>query len=644
MNRHDHELAAHHSWLRRMARRLARSSARADDLIQDTYVTALRNAPPDAQLRPWLRAVMRKLAWGEVRSERRRIQREEGFSLIAPALTMPESLLDHGANRERLTEALVHLPEPFRSTIVQRFLNGRSCADIARSENVPAGTVRWRQARGIELLRAELAPPRRGRAIWALPFLGAGQRLVAHVWQTLARTGGSKAFWLWLALAAAIYVIHESEAVLRVPSADRITHARGRGAVALANAPRGVVGTIGSTGGGDRRDVLASRRPTNALRSDLLEATAPDGVRERSAAPVPASLDAALDIRRDDCQWDPVNGWHCPGAVSSSAPSTDAMCALVHRRLLESEALARVSLPARVFSTAAIQANRALAERFGCWSSRVGRVEGIAGAGARTGGGGPGGSSGGGPGGGSSGGGGDGSGSGEPTCVSQADADGTPCTVCPGEAPVCERTECHDQLGIDGVMCTTCVGPEGEIHSDCPQEPRPACQSVVADSGLLCSTCDSQPGVVECLPAECSVVDRCLRCVDPKRRTGVDCSVDYEVLPLVSYSDNGGDSFFSACTHISGLPQESATTCHFPGVKSCVVREYHDWHCIDCGFLDGSGVGLCGDASEPLPDPLADRPAYLPPPGTCTVELGADGAVTCAACTREDLSATRSCR
>jgi len=96
MNRNDHELAAHHSWLRRMARRLARSSTRVDDLIQDTYVTALRNAPPDVQLRPWLRAVMRKLAWGEVRSERRRIQREQGFSLMAPAQRRADQRRLHG--------------------------------------------------------------------------------------------------------------------------------------------------------------------------------------------------------------------------------------------------------------------------------------------------------------------------------------------------------------------------------------------------------------------------------------------------------------------------------------------------------------------------------------------------------------------
>jgi Sigma-70 region 2 len=79
MNQHRHELASHHAWLRRLARRLARSPSRAEDLVQETCVTALRNAPPDVQLRPWLRSVMRKLAWGEVRSERRRAEREQAF-------------------------------------------------------------------------------------------------------------------------------------------------------------------------------------------------------------------------------------------------------------------------------------------------------------------------------------------------------------------------------------------------------------------------------------------------------------------------------------------------------------------------------------------------------------------------------------
>jgi RNA polymerase sigma factor (sigma-70 family) len=207
MTRGD-ELAEHHPWLRRLARRFARSRARADDLVQDTCLTALHNAPPDAQLRPWLRATMRKVAWGQVRSERRRAQREEGFSLIAPAVTVPEALLDYRFERERLAEALALLPEPFRSTIAQRFLHGRSCAEIARSENIPAGTVRWRQARWLELLRTGMTPPRRKRAIWALPLLGVG-KLAEHMWRAISVRGGSgKALWLWLAFAAVIYAIH----------------------------------------------------------------------------------------------------------------------------------------------------------------------------------------------------------------------------------------------------------------------------------------------------------------------------------------------------------------------------------------------------------------------------------------------------
>jgi len=629
MNRNDHELAAHHSWLRRTARRFARSNALADDLIQDTYVTALRNAPPEGQLRPWLRAVMRKLAWGEQRSELRRIQREEGFSLTAPTLTLPEPLLDQGFNRERLTEALASLPEPFHSTIVQRFFKGRSCADIARSENVPAGTVRWRQARAIELLRAELAPPRRGRMIWALPFLGAGHRLVTQVWQTLVRTSGSKAFWVWLALAAAIYVIRGSAVSPQDPSAAAsVARIRGRDAVVLANPSRGVARRFGAAGADDHRSVVTSgsAQTTGPLAAQT-EAVTPAAVQHPEAEPLPISLDAALDIHRDDCQWDPVNGWRCPGAVSGAASSVAAQCALVHRQILEAEALALASPTASRFLTAALQANRALALQLKCPSLRAGGLEGFAGGGARSGGG--------------------VDDSGKPGCVTQAGTDGTPCTVCPGEAPVCAPAGCHAQVSTDGAVCTTCVGAHGEIHTDCPEEPVSVCQSEISDAGLVCSTCDNRPGESECLPAQCGVSDHCLRCVDPKGRVALDCSIDYEKVYTSGYSYGGGldgDSFFSVCSYMSGVPKVSGTTCHYPGLKTCVESGGEGWHCIECTYPDGSGSGSCTLVSEPLLDPLADRPAYLPAPGTCTVERGADGAVTCAACTHEDLSATRSCR
>src|SRR5215510_10676726 len=60
------ELLSHAGWLRRLAGSLVRDDSSADDLVQNTWVAAMRR-PPRSGARPWLSRVMRNL----VRNERR---------------------------------------------------------------------------------------------------------------------------------------------------------------------------------------------------------------------------------------------------------------------------------------------------------------------------------------------------------------------------------------------------------------------------------------------------------------------------------------------------------------------------------------------------------------------------------------------
>ena len=633
MNRQDHELAEHHPWLRRLARRLARSATRADDLVQDTYVTALRNAPPDVQLRPWLRAVMRKLAWGQVRSEQRRALREDSFSRTAPSMTLPDDL--HDVDGEQLSAALASLPEPFHSTIVQRFLHGRSCADIARSERIPAGTVRWRQARALELLRAELAPPRRRFVIWAVPFLGAGERLVARVWQALAaRLGGSKL--LWLALAVAVVYAITGSTPRELAQSDAATDQREGlaldfGSPSLALAAGHVAGAARPHLAGDAGHAEVTR---DAAREPVTRIEAP----ETDADMALTSFVGPIESHQSDCAWDPVHGRRC---VETAAPAADDdTCARLRRQMLASTGILLGSPAARQLVTAAMMANRTLAQRLGCsWARHAGGA-------------GPGKS-------------GDASkpviddkpGPSEPpapppptaeppTCVTEAYDNGVTCTACPGQAPECVVPPCHTRTIADGIVCNICPNELGYNTTDCPAVSPAGCVSEIASSGLVCSTCEDQPGPPECLPAECtSIEDNCLRCVDPKGRVAVDCSGlrDSASYDNASLGMNNFNSYFGVCNFGWGPTAPFEMTCHYPGPQSCIAREYPDWHCLDCLYRDSTGGSLCMDGSEALPDPMADRPHGLPAPGTCTTERASDGTVTCATCTRADLSATTAC-
>ena len=91
------------------------------------------------------------------RSDRRRRGREDAVAVREDAEAHgDEDPIDRARVIQRLSAALVELDEPFRSTVIRRYLDGMSAAQIARESGVPAGTVRWRLKTGLERLRRAL--------------------------------------------------------------------------------------------------------------------------------------------------------------------------------------------------------------------------------------------------------------------------------------------------------------------------------------------------------------------------------------------------------------------------------------------------------------------------------------------------------
>lgn len=162
------QLLEHVDWLRRLAGALVRDRAEADDLAQETVQVALANPPEiDRPVRPWLAGVARNLARFRARGDARRAARELRADELRPDEPTPEQLVERVQLHRLLADKVLVLEEPFRQTVLLRYYEGLSAADIARRMDIPAGTVRWRLKRGLELLRAELDRDHEGdRARW----------------------------------------------------------------------------------------------------------------------------------------------------------------------------------------------------------------------------------------------------------------------------------------------------------------------------------------------------------------------------------------------------------------------------------------------------------------------------------------------
>lgn len=154
------ELLAQAAWVRRLAGSLVRDDSLADDLTQEAWVAALRHPPQQGRpLRPWLAEVLRNLVRMRARGERRRQAREartQSTESVDSTPDTPEQLVARATTQRELTDLVVALAEPFRSTILLRYYEGLDSAAIAARQGVPAGTVRWRLKTGLDKLRAEL--------------------------------------------------------------------------------------------------------------------------------------------------------------------------------------------------------------------------------------------------------------------------------------------------------------------------------------------------------------------------------------------------------------------------------------------------------------------------------------------------------
>ncbi len=173
-------LLEHVDWIGALARRLVADGDVAEDIVQETWASALEHRPAsDRPLRPWLASVLRNFARERRRSEAHRKLREEAVA-VREALPSSAELAGTVEWHKLLVELVLALDEPYRETVILRTFRGLSSAEIARDRGVAAGTVRWRLKVGLDALREELDRRHGGdRSAWCaalLPLAAASEK------------------------------------------------------------------------------------------------------------------------------------------------------------------------------------------------------------------------------------------------------------------------------------------------------------------------------------------------------------------------------------------------------------------------------------------------------------------------------------
>jgi RNA polymerase sigma-70 factor, ECF subfamily len=153
-----------------LAWRFTHNTALAQDLVQDTMLKAYRffhRFETGTNFWAWLATIMRNLYFSHVRRQSRQaiVMDIDRLPLPAPSggaddpsltpLDALDGVLPHLVTDDVL-EALDHLPDDYRTTVLLADMLEYSYKDIARAMDCPMGTVMSRLHRGRQMLQTRL--------------------------------------------------------------------------------------------------------------------------------------------------------------------------------------------------------------------------------------------------------------------------------------------------------------------------------------------------------------------------------------------------------------------------------------------------------------------------------------------------------
>ena len=158
----------HLDLLYRAALRLTHNRAEAEDLVQETWLRAIRHFDqfdPGSNCRAWLLTILRNAFLNRLRREGREILESDMAATEAGAARLEEASVVHSSPEEDFFQTVLHgdvdralktLPLPFRLVVTLADLEGLTYKEVAQVLDCPIGTVMSRLSRARQLLRKEL--------------------------------------------------------------------------------------------------------------------------------------------------------------------------------------------------------------------------------------------------------------------------------------------------------------------------------------------------------------------------------------------------------------------------------------------------------------------------------------------------------
>src|SRR5580700_2687631 len=146
------------------ARWLARDSNDAEDLVQETYLKALRSFAsfqPGTNFRAWIFRILRNNFLSSCSKLERRmtvaIDSEEDRPELAVDTETPETILMNHFNSQLVQRAIDDLPVHYRETLILCEVEEMTYQEISEVLSIPIGTVMSRLARARKAIRQSLS-------------------------------------------------------------------------------------------------------------------------------------------------------------------------------------------------------------------------------------------------------------------------------------------------------------------------------------------------------------------------------------------------------------------------------------------------------------------------------------------------------